>query len=156
MHPKEIYDTIKRHGMIEQVLVKSAMNDSVIETLLEIDPTLPFMPIVPKTHPYHEALKNSGVNYVGAEALFYSDDDYVCSDEFIDMMHRDGKLVWSNAIIYNCKDQIAARHSDDTSILGRPEDGWGWLAKKGFDFIQTDWVGTMSRYLEKEGLLYRK
>ena len=57
--------------------------------------------------------------------------------------------------IYNYKEQIAARHSDDTSILGNTELGWGWLAKRGFDFIQTDWVGIMTKYLDSNGLLYK-
>ena len=155
-HPEEIYRAIKRHGTEEQVLVKSAINEKVISVLRDLAPDISFMPIVSKTHPMHKELTTSGINYIGAEALFYSDDDEVCSEKFIDMMHKDGKLVWANSIIYNYKAQIAAGHSDDISVLGKPELGWGWLAKRGFDFIQTDWVGVMIKYLAKNNLLYRK
>ncbi len=155
-HPEQIYHAIKRHGMEEQILLKAAITEDVIAVLKNLAPNIAFMPIVSSTYPTHKELLQSGINYIGAEALFYSDDDEVCSEEFIDMMHRDGKLVWSNSIIYNYKAQIAAGHSDDTSILGNPELGWGWLAKRGFDFIQTDWVGVMTRYLDKNGLLYKK
>lgn len=155
-HPEEIYHAIKRHGMQEQILVKSAIDEHVISVLKNLAPDIAFMPIVSSTHPNHQELIHGGINYIGAEVLFYSDDDEVCSEKFIDMMHRDGKLVWANSIIYNYKAQIAAGHSDDTSILGNPELGWGWLAKRGFDFIQTDWVGIMTRYLDKNGLLYKK
>lgn len=154
-HPEEIYHSIKRHGMEDQVLVKSAINEKVITVLKELAPDIAFMPIVSDTHPAHRELLASGINYIGAEALFYSDDAEVCSESFIDMMHRDGKLVWANSIIYNYKAQIAAGHSDDVSVIGNPELGWGWLAKRGFDFIQTDWVGVMTKYLDKSGLLYR-
>ena len=155
-HPEEIWQMIKRHGMEDQVLVKSAMNERVLSVLEELAPEAAFMPIVARTHSSHERLLNSKVNYVGVECLFYSDDDEVCAEDFIDRMHRDGRLVWANAIIYNYKDQIAATHSDDRSILGDPENGWEWLAKRGYDLIQTDWVSLMSRHLNSKGLLFRK
>ena len=154
-HPKEIYEAIKRHGMEEQIVVKSAMDDSVLKTLEEVCPELQFMPIVRHTHPYHEELMKSSINYVGAEVIFTKDEDEVASPEFIDMMHRDGKLVWVNSIIYNYKDQLTAGHSDDASICNDPDDGWGWLARRGFDIIQTDWTGMMIDYLKEQGLYYR-
>ena len=70
-------------------------------------------------------------------------------------MHRDGKLVWANAIIYNYREQLSAGHSDDLSLTGDPADGWGWLAKRGFDLIQTDWPLMMREYLESENLIRR-
>lgn len=154
-HPKEIYEAIKRHGVTDQILVKSAPSDKVLEVLEEVAPELPFMPIVKNEHPMHERLLKSRINYVGAEVLFVKDDATVASPEFIDMMHRDEKLVWVNSIIYNYKDQLAAGHSDDTALCSDPELGWGWLAKRGFDFIQTDWTMMLVDYLKQNGLLYR-
>ena len=156
MNPEKIWKEVKRHNIEEQILVKSALNENVITVLENIAPTAAFMPIVSRTHPYHEKLLKSNINYVGAECLFYEDSDEVCSHEFIERMHRDGKLTWANAIIYNYKEQIAAGHSDDTSIITNPIDGWGWLARRGFDFIQTDWVPQMHRYLKENDLLFRK
>ena len=154
-HPKEIYEAIKRHGMIDQTVVKSSYSDKVINVLKEIAPDVPFLPIVTDTHPYHEALMNSDINYIGAEVLFKDDTAEVASPEFIEKMHKDGKLVWVNSIIYNYKAQLAAGHSDDSSLTGDPDDGWGWLARRGFDFIQTDWTGMMITYLKENGLYYR-
>ena len=155
-HPKEIYEAIKRHGMLDQILVKSSPSEKVISVLAEVAPELPFMPIVSNTHPMHEQLCNSSINYIGAEVLFDTDNDEVATPEFIDKMHRDGKLVWANAIIYNYKAQLSAGHSDDVSLTEDPEKGWGWLANRGFDFIQTDWTGMMVDYLKEKDLLYRK
>ena len=155
-HPKEIYEAIKAHGMIDQVLVKSAPSEKVHAVLREVCPELPYMPIVRDTHPLHESLMASGINYVGAEVLFESEDAEVASDAFLDRMHADGKLVWANAIIYNYKEQLSAGHSDDSALTDNPEIGWGWLARHGFDMIQTDWTGMMVAYLKENGLLYRK
>ena len=155
-HPKEIYEQIKRHNMIDQILVKSSVNDSVIGVLKDLAPDVAYMPIVKKTHPRHEELLKSGIKYVGVECLFTDEADEVCTESFIERMHRDNVLVWANAIIYNYKDQLSAGHSDDTAICESADKGWGWLAKRGFDFIQTDWTAAMTKYLAENNLLYRK
>lgn len=155
-HPKEIYEAIKRHGMTEQIIVKSMPSEKVFSVLEEVAPELPYMPIVRNTHPMHEQLVNSKLNYVGAEVLFEQEDAEVASPAFIEKMHRDGKLVWVNSIIYNYKEQLAAGHSDDTALCTDPDLGWGWLAKRGFDFIQTDWTGMLLNYLKENDLLYKK
>jgi glycerophosphoryl diester phosphodiesterase len=121
----------------------------------EICPELQYMPVVSGTHPYHELLMKSSINYLGAEVIFTKDDAEVASPEFIEMMHKDNKLIWVNAIIYNYKEQLTDGHSDDTSICANPDDGWGWLARRGFDIIQTDWTGMMIDYLKEKGLYYR-
>ena len=155
-HPKEIYETIKRHNMTEQIIVKSRPSESVFTVLKELAPELPFLAVVNETHPLHEQLMKSGINYIGAEVLFESDDSEVASHEFIERMHREGKLLWVNSIIYDYKKQLTAGHSDDTALCQDMDKGWGWLAKRGFDFIQTDWTGMLIEYLEKNNLRYRK
>lgn len=156
LNPEEIYNTVKRHGIADQILVKSSPSEEVFRVLRDLCPKLAFMPIVSKTHPMHGELLSAGINYIGAEVLFSSDTDEVVSPEFIERMHRDGKLVWVNSIIYNVKAQIAGGHSDDAAICGDPDFGWGWHARQGFDFIQTDWVSMLNDYLAKNGLLYKK
>lgn len=155
-HPKEIYAAICRHNLKDRVLVKSNPTEKVLSVLEEVAPDLPFMPIVKDMHPLHGDLMRRNIRYVGAEVLFTEESAEVASPEFIEMMHRDGKLVWVNAIIYNYRRQLSAGHSDDRSLCGDPADGWGWLARRGFDFIQTDWMQMMTEYLKKENLLYRK
>ena len=154
-HPKEIYQVIRRHGMLDRVVVKSRLSEKVLSVLEEIAPELPFMPIVRDTYPEHEALMRRRIRYVGAEVLFREETAEVASEAFLDRMHRDGKLVWVNAIIYDCREQLCAGHSDDRSLTGDPADGWGWLARRGFDLIQTDWPLMMREYLDAAGLLYR-
>ena len=60
----------------------------------------------------------------------------------------------ANAIVYSSKVPLAAGHSDDRSVMGNPDGGWGWLADKGFDMIQTDWTSHCVRYLTEKK--YRK
>ncbi len=154
-NPEKIYNAIKRHGMTEQMLVKSSMSPKVIRVLEEIAPELPFMPIVRERHPSHESLLKRDVNYVGVEVLFQKDNSELASDEFISCMHRDNTLVWVNSIIYDYKEQLAGEHSDDTALTVSRDFGWGWLADCGFDFIQTDWPMMLIDYLKNSGKYYR-
>ena len=99
----------------------------------------------------HEMLMKRKLRYVGAEVVFTDENDGVGSKEYIEKLHADGKIVWANAIAYDYKVQLAAGHSDDVSVTGEPEKGWGWLADRGYDIIQTDWTLALKTYLEKTG-----
>lgn len=154
-YPREIYEAIKAHNMVDQVLVKSEVTEDVLRVLEEVAPELPFMPIVREVHPWHEALRNRNINYVGVECLFRKDDSYLASPEFMERMHRDGKLIWVNAIIYDYLEQLSGGHSDDTALCVDMEDGWGWLADRSIDMIQTDWTGLLIQFLKDTNRYYR-
>ena len=155
-NPEMIYKAIKRHNMLEQVLVKSSLSHKIIKTVEDFCPDVAFMPIVRDKHPYHQELMKRNINYIGAEVLFEKESSYMADPEFIDMMHRDGKLVWVNSIIYDYKEQLAGGHSDDTAFTVSEDYGWGWLADKGYDMIQTDWALMLINYLKESGKYYKK
>ena len=102
-----------------------------------------------------EKLLESGINYVGVECCFSSDSAEVASESFIEKMHKDNTLVWANSIVFSHKKQLAGGHSDDTALTKSEAEGWGWLADRGFDLIQTDWPGMLTDYLKKSGKYYR-
>lgn len=154
-NPEKIYETVKSHGMTDQILVKSKISEKVLSVLENLCPELPFMPIVRDVHPEHENLKKSGINYIGAEILFDSETAPVVQDEFFEMMHRDNKLVWVNSIIYDYQEQLSAGHSDDSALTVSEDYGWGWIADKGADFIQTDWTMMLIDYLKRSGKYYK-
>lgn len=154
-HPVEIYNAIKRHNMQDQIVVKCNPSEKVFSLLEEVAPDIPYLPIVKNTYSLHEELMRRKLNYIGAEVVFPSEDAEVAQPELIEKMHRDGKLVWANSIIYNYRDQLAAGHSDDTALSESPEKGWGWLADRGFDIIQTDWPQMLIDYLKQSNKYYK-
>lgn len=154
-NPAAIYKKVKSHGMVEQVLTKSGVNEKVTALLEELCPELPYMPIVRDSHPHHDELMKRSINYIGAEVLFADESSPLAGEAFIEKMHAVGKLVWVNAIIYNHKVQLAAGHSDDTALSQSEDMGWGWLADKGYDIIQTDWTGMLTEYLKRTDRYYR-
>lgn len=155
-HPQEIYRAIRRHGMLEQVVVKSALKEEVLSVLEDVAPDVAFMPVVREAHPMHEALLRRPIHYVGVEVLFAEEDSPLATAEFCKQMHKDGKLVWVNSIIYDVRKQISGKHSDDTALTVSPEYGWGWLADRPFDLIQTDWPMMLIDFLKQTGRYARK
>jgi glycerophosphoryl diester phosphodiesterase len=99
---------------------------------------------------------NANINYVGTEILFDTERAPLSSADYVEKLHADGKLAWINAIIYNYKAQLSGGHSDDLAISCDPEAGWGWLADRGYDIIQTDWPLSLRLFLEQTGRRYRK
>lgn len=156
VHPEKISDLIRRHNMADQIVVKTKPVPELFDIIEAYAPDIAYLPVIKEDMGLHEMLKSRNINYIGVEVLFDTDDHYLCSDEYIAKVHADNKLVWANAIIYDYKKQIAARHSDDTAIAGNEDGSWGWLADKGFDIIQTDWTLAMKLYLERTGKRYRR
>ena len=155
-HPKEISDAIRAHGMLDQIVVKSSPKTEILDIVEEYAPEVYYLPIVKKDEGIHEEMMRRNINYVGCEVVFTDETQGVGSTEFIDKLHADNKLVWANAIIYNYKSQLAAGHSDDTSFTVSPDYGWGWLADRGYDIIQTDWTLAMCTYLNETGKRFKK
>ena len=154
-HPEKISDLIRKHGMTDQIVVKTSPSEKLLDIIESYASEIAYLPSISKDEGLHEMLKSRKINYIGAEVLFDNENSYLCSDEYISKMHADGKLVWANSIIYDCRAQLSARHSDDTAIAGNTEFGWGWLADKGFDIIQTDWTLPLRLYLENTGRRFK-
>ena len=155
-HPKEIADCIRAHGMMEQILVKTAPSEELFDIIETYAPDVQYMVIVKKdADKVHSELLRRNINYMGQELLFETEDSPLCSPEYLAQLRKDNILSWVNSIVYNYKAVLSAGHSDDTALSEDMDKGWGWLARRGFDFIQTDWPIMVKMYLEQQGLLYR-
>jgi glycerophosphoryl diester phosphodiesterase len=150
LYPRELCDLIRRFDMADQIVVKTGPDEKMFDLMEEFFPEIAYLPIICEDNGVHENLMSRKINYVGAEVLFGSEDDEVGTRAYIEKLHRDGKLVWANSIIFNYKTQLSAGHSDDTALTESEDKGWGWLADKGFDFIQTDWPQMLINYLKPD------
>ena len=148
-NPEAIAKAVRILGMEDQVLIKTAPKPQFLDAVEQYAPDFAYMPMTREAFAAHELLKQRNINYVGAEVLFEREDAPEASKEYIDMMHGEGKVLWSNAIVYNYRDVLAAYHNDDVSLIEDPEKGWGWLADRGFDIIQTDHLLPCRLFLEE-------
>ena len=156
-NPELIVKKIQKHNISEQIIVKSAPKPKSLDVMEALAPDIQYLAIIGNYNSdYHAELMSKKMNYVGLEVVFAEEDAYIASDEFIERVHNDGRLIWGNSILYNYKKLLAASHSDDTALTGDMDIGWGYFAKKKFDIIQTDWPLALSIYLEKTGQMYKK
>lgn len=144
---KGISECIRKCGVEKQVIVKTSLKDKYYDEIKKYASDFMYLPIVHNEDNITDKLVEMGINCIGAEVCFDNENAPVCSDEYIKSMHEKGRVVFSNAIVYNYKTQLAAGHSDDTSVSESPDKGWGWLIDKGFDIIQTDWCGALYNYM---------
>ncbi len=156
LYPREICDMIRRFDMADQIIVKTSPNKKMFDLMEEVFPEIAYLPVTREDNGLHDELLRRRINYVGAEVLFEHEDDEVGTPAYIDKLHKDGKLVWANSITSHHCTQLVAGPTDDISAAGDPDNGWGWLADRGFDLIQTDWPLMMRLYLEETGRRFKK
>ena len=145
----EISDCIRRHGLQEQVLCKIPDRPGHYEAAAALAPELPVLPVIHTEDRSTAAPYTQGVRIAGVEALFDREDAPVASDEYIEALHRQGKLIWVNPIVYNKTAVLTAGHTDDVAVAGDRDSGWGWLIDKGFDILQTDFTAQLRRYIKE-------
>lgn len=145
---KGISAIIRAHGMADQVIVKTSPKQECFDAIAESAGDMPYMPIIRGEDACGEMLLNNrAIRYIGSEVLFERDSEYLASDEYIAWAHSRGLKLWINSILYDYRVELAGGHSDDASLTGDPDKGWGWLLDKGFDVIQTDWPGMLKQYM---------
>lgn len=147
---------VRRHGMEEQIILKSAPKKQFLDAVAECAPDIIYMPIINTKDESFDLISSMNINFAGSEVVFSSLESELASERYIEKMHRAGKILWANAIIYRHTVQLAAGMSDDASLTGNPDDGWGRLADMGYDIIQTDWVGMCREYLTASGKINKK
>ena len=154
-YPREISDAIRRHGMTEQVLVKSKLTPEMLDIVEGFCADMPYMALI-KEEAQLDAIAGRNLRFVGSEVLFADDTAAVASPAFIEKRHKMGEILWCNSIVYDYRAVIAGGHSDDLAMQGDLEGSWGWIADRGFDLMQTDFVLEAGLFLEKTGRRVKK
>lgn len=145
---ENIMKAVKRHDMSDQILLKSDPSEKSLELVEKYAPTVDYMPVFMEEDRESPKIEGRKIRYAGAELVFRSENSPVVQDSYIEAMHKKGKFLWANALLYSSRVPLSAGHSDDISLMDDPQKGWGWLADKGFDVIQTDWTHHCVNYLK--------
>jgi len=147
----EITACVRAHGMEQEVIVKTGADRKWFDLVEQYAPELPYMPVISANDNCMEELLARNINYIGAEVLFKTEEEQVAAPEYIQTMHDHGLLLWANSIVYDYRAVLTAGHTDDEALTGDPEKGWGWLADRGFDIIQTDWLLPLKLFFRETG-----
>lgn len=144
-----ITQEIRKAGVEQQVIVKTPVEEEALNQVEKYAPDLMYCAVAWHKDEISEKLLKRDISYIGIEALFDREEDDIISDDYIQWLHDRGLLMWVNAIVYNERDVISDGHTDDAAVTGNADFGWGWLVRKNVDFIQTDWLASLKKYLEK-------
>ena len=151
-NPLEIGQLVRSMNMQDQVIVKTPPTPDFFQRVADVAPDLPYMPFVYDDDTTSEYLNTrKDMRFIGVEAVYYEDSSMLASDEYIGMMHGMGKKIWINSIRYADKRPLAGSRCDDNALTEDPDRVWGWMAEKGYDMIQTDWVLPLYLYLRMKG-----
>lgn len=143
-----VVEKVEEHNMAKQILLKSDPAEKYLKIVEAYAPSYDYMPIFMEEDRATSRIEQMDINYIGAELVFKSENSPIAQDSYIEKMKKSGKLLWGNGLVYDSKVLLAAGHNDDISMTGSPENGWGWLADKGFDIIQTDWTHHCVQYFK--------
>ena len=148
---EDVIACVERHGMREQILLKTPPKPEALAAIERFAPDYMYMPICWEEDSCIETIEQMHINLVGAELVFLSEQAPVIQPETLQRLRDKGLVLWGNALLYSDAVPLAAGHSDDVSLLDDPAKGWGWLADKGFGIIQTDWTLHCCQYLREKG-----
>lgn len=147
----EVLSFVRERGMMEQILLKTAAKMEYLKVIEQYAPDVMYMPIYNHVDEMTSQIESMNINFVGAELVFKDEQQPVIQPEYISQMRSKGLILWGNGILYSDKVPLSAGHSDDVSLCGNPDHGWGWLAEHGFQIIQTDWPPQCFQYLKAAG-----
>ncbi len=150
MNLPEIVQTVRRHKMEEQCLLKSDPEERYLQAVEEVAPDIAYMPVYRGKDIWTDDLLKRNIRFWGAELVFPNPDNELASDAYIKKMRSLGKRLWINAIVFNFKTVLSGGHTDDLALTTDPDDHWGWFADR-YDIIQTDWPYLLREYLIKSG-----
>ncbi len=147
-HPRAIFEKMKSHDMCDQIIVKSYLNEDMINFLSSCDVKLPYMLMVKEQIlGIEKEIKSKGINIVAEELVFDNMLSPLVTEENFDRLNKLDIYSWVNTIVYDFKAIIAGGLTDDRAVLGEQDEVWGFLKKVGVDIIQTDWVRELSLFL---------
>lgn len=144
---KETIECVRKHNMLDQVIIKTPLEDKYLDWVEEYASDFMYMPVINYKDENSNKIFERNINFVGVELVFNDDTSELVSPENIERYHKNGLFVWANAILFDSKVPLSGGHSDDVSIVGNFDNGWGWLIDRKFDIIQTDWPMLLKEYI---------
>lgn len=170
----QVFEKLSRHNMADQIIFKSPPEHKYIDKMAAQKQPYMYMPIIWHRDELNYVL-NSPVNMVAVEFIGYREDAGIMQPEFVHSLREKGihclisaltlgnPVLNQDAFMEKCRKSgsrmadalvngniyLAGGHDDDTSVLGAPDLGWGWLVNRGFNILQTDWTLHLADYLKK-------
>ncbi len=147
---KNVIEALSKRPNRGSILLKSAPEPELLQTLQDSGSDLMYMPIVRSVEDW-ERVKTYDINVAAVEVIFDSLEHPLIAKERFEEWEELGVIPWVNAISLGTEPRfnISAGIGDNLAIDKGFDEGWGSLIRMGFKILQTDWPGLMTRYLEE-------
>lgn len=147
---EDVMKSVRRHGMQDQILLKSAPTPDCLRLIEAYAPDVCYTPVFHEKDTASERIQAMNITYSGAELVFASEDAPIVQEAYMKTHHDAGRFLFCNALRYSSYVPLSAGRDDDLSLTQSEDAGWGWLVDKGFDIIQTDWTYHLVNYLNRK------
>ncbi len=142
---QQTIEFLSTFGMEQQIILKSPVQASLLETLQKSKSSIMYMPIITSYEQLH-IVRQYDVNFVAAELIFSDTNSLLQSRELLKQLRAEGIATWVNAITLHDDATLCGNLDDNISIKEDFSKGWGALIDRGFTLIQTDWPALLSQY----------
>jgi Glycerophosphoryl diester phosphodiesterase len=145
----EAIPIIEKHGMLDQVIIKSEPEEKYLSFLENLKTPVMYMPKEMDADAADEILKRD-INTVAFETIYTTTESNMLNPVRQQNWKDKGVALWTNALRIKDSWNRSAWHDDNGAILGNPDEHWGWMVDHNFDIIQTDWPLLLRTYLDKK------
>lgn len=143
-----LLDYLAEHGRPDHLILKSPATAEFIELLAAHPVKFPYIPFVSSVEEVEDVWNaRHDVNVVGFELVTADGAHPFCRPSYLRSLQSRGLLILVNAMNMPNGAPLYAGHDDESSLLGDPDTGWGYMVDRGVDIIQTDWPGPLREYL---------
>lgn len=144
---KEIIALLDSMDMKNQILLKSGVEEGLLQDLADSKTDIMYMPIMRKPEEW-EILERYEINVAAAELIFEDLDSDFIKPEFMERLKKQGIAPWVNAITLDDTIILSGLLDDNKAIREGFDESWGELIRLGFEIIQTDWPALLKSYLK--------
>ncbi len=143
-----VYEALEKSGMVEQAIFKFPIkNQRAIEWASGHGDCM-FIPMVKAAEYLKDVdILRKKMLVVAVETVPQSPEDSLFADETFAWIRERHMKVWCNSLSLARRLVYGAGYDDLKSLTGGGAAGWGVLAAKGVDIIQTDWPAEVDAFL---------
>lgn len=148
----EVYEVLAGKDMLGQAIFKFPVKNSRAAEWAERHGDCMFIPMV-KEAEHLEAVDGLRKRAVvpAVEIVPRKESDSIYADSVFVWLKERHMKVWCNSLSLARRLVYGAGYDDLKSLALGGDEGWGVLAKKGVDIIQTDWPAEAAAYLSGIG-----
>ncbi len=151
-HWDAVYESLAEKDMLGQAVFKFPIKNSQAAEWAVGHGDCMFIPMVKEAKYLEDVdiLRKKAV-VPAVEVVPRKETDSIYADSVFTWVKERHMKIWCNSLSLARRLVYGAGYDDLRSLIFGGDEGWGGLAKKGVDIIQTDWPAETSAYLREIG-----